>query len=1160
MRVTIFRRIILLLLLFVPSVVFCQDTTRLSIVEGKIKIEAPYSKPFYAYPVKQKTGSKVSVLGAINIAVSTGSSTCGGSNGYMLVEATGGTPPYIYTITDPYGYSYTQNTGNFRDRPAYTYIVTVTDVDGNMASTPATILNLYPPPRLSISSYQNASGCATNDAKVVLNVTDGTPPFEYSLDGINFQSSNVFDNLYPGVYMFLVRDANGCGGSTNNFIQGTFYPFNCQNALSVSLSQFTCGPNGFIEVKLLNGPNPPYTYSIDGTNFYPTGEFRNLLPGLYVIDIKGANGEMRKLAVNIYINCRILTTSVSVDAACQQNDGQLTFNVTNGTPPYSYSLDGINFQISNVFPNLAAGNYTVTVRDANGTMASERTVVNDKCPQVSVTVTPEGCPRNDGIITASGIKGTPPYQYSIDGGTFQTSNLFTGLASGLYTITIKDALGFTSTTNATVNYGCITVTLTSVNAKCGNANGSITASAGNGTPPYFYSIDGINFSTANTFNGLPAGPHTISVRDGSGKTGTASIILLDLSGPQITTSITESFCNKNDGSISVNGTGGTPPYAFSLNGTSYLSSPVFSQLAPGTYTVWLKDASGCVATTTAIVTNTCPQLSIILTDETCGSGNGVISLSTTGGTPPYTFSIDGNNFQASGQFNNLPAGSYIITIKDANGVKNVVATAIVRNICPVVTLSTSDGLCGTANASITAMGSNGAEPYLFSIDGINFGPSGGFNNLTDGSYTVTIKDAVGLTSTATTIVKNFPAPQLDVMLTNTTCLDNDGTSLLMPTGGSSPFTYSIDGNNWQASASFTGLASGQYNFLVKDNKGCQGIKPGTITLVDNLVLATGTPSAICEGKSVLLSAQGNATAYNWSPATGLNNPAIPSPSASPDMTTKYYLDARLGVCIKKDSVIVTVNPAPVPDAGKDTTICFGQMITLQGSGGQLYQWAPSTYLDDPRKPSPVIRNPTATITYTLTVTDQLGCSSLNPDQVKVTVTPMPKIFAGNDTSIVMNQPFLLQAVDMNNTGFTQFSWSPSAGLNNSSIANPVVTTGVDRTYRVTAKTDQGCTGFDDVTIKVFVGPDIYVPTAFSPNGDGKNDLLKALPVGIRTFKQFAIFNRWGERIFHTVNSSIGWDGSIKGLRPETTTFVWIAEGVDEKGNVIFRRGVVTLVR
>ncbi len=171
-----------------------------------------------------------------------------------------------------------------------------------------------------------------------------------------------------------------------------------------------------------------------------------------------------------------------------------------------------------------------------------------------------------------------------------------------------------------------------------------------------------------------------------------------------------------------------------------------------------------------------------------------------------------------------------------------------------------------------------------------------------------------------------------------------------------------------------------------------------------------------------------------------------------------------------------------------------------------------------------------------------------------------KIFPGNDTSVIVNQSVQLAALDINNSGFDSYSWSPPFGLNNPYAQNPVAMISSDITYTVTATTSEGCEGKGSISFKTYPVSDIFVPNAFTPNGDGPNDVLKAIPIGIKSFKYFAVYNRWGQMIFKTTSQGSGWDGTINGLPQQTGGFVWMAEGVDYKDATIHKNGSVLLIR
>lgn len=186
--------------------------------------------------------------------------------------------------------------------------------------------------------------------------------------------------------------------------------------------------------------------------------------------------------------------------------------------------------------------------------------------------------------------------------------------------------------------------------------------------------------------------------------------------------------------------------------------------------------------------------------------------------------------------------------------------------------------------------------------------------------------------------------------------------------------------------------------------------------------------------------------------------------------------------------------------------------------------------------------------------DNNNCPSLVPATVRVKVEAL-KMDAGHDTMIHAGQPLQLQAT----AGFLRYEWSPATGLDDFTKANPVAILNTDQLYTVMATAAGGCTATDKIAVKVFRDIDIYVPTAFTPDNNGQNDILKAIPVGIKLFRHFSIYNRAGTLIFRTTDANSGWDGNYKGAE-QYGMHVWSTEGIDYKGNLIRRKGTVMVIR
>ena len=391
------------------------------------------------------------------------------------------------------------------------------------------------------------------------------------------------------------------------------------------------------------------------------------------------------------------------------------------------------------------------------------------------------------------------------------------------------------------------------------------------------------------------------------------------------------------------------------------------------------------------------------------------------------------------------------------------------------------------------------------------------------------------------------------------CGASAGMITALASGGSSPYIYNINGGSFQTDNVFKGLSTGTYTVMVKDAAGSTVSLSASITAND-LTVDAGNDAVICEGTFTQLSGSTNGTGLSWSPSAGLNEITIANPKASPQTTTKYYFSATKGDCTLSDSLIVTVLPAPVANAGKDTGICYASDAVLHGSGGTNYSWTPVTYLNNPAIAEPMVVHALQSVAYILRVTDASGCSSLHGDTVLLKVVPPVQVSVGSDTIIAMNQPLQLQAIDKNQSGFDQYTWIPSYGLNNPSAQNPIAVVDNNITYQVTAVTPEGCTATDAINVKVYKYSDIYVPNAFTPNGDGRNDIFRITAPGLKKLTYFIVVNRWGQEVFRTSNPSAGWDGTLNGVRQDAGVFVWVVEGVDYTGRIIRNKGTVVLIR
>ena len=639
-------------------------------------------------------------------------------------------------------------------------------------------------------------------------------------------------------------------------------------------------------------------------------------------------------------------------------------------------------------------------------------------------------------------------------------------------------------------------------------------------------------------------------------------------------------CNGSaDGTITVTPTTGTGPFTYTMDGGTPVTGPApytFTNVPPGAHTIFVTDAFGCVTPLIPVTVVAGPPISTTAskTDALCnGSATGTITVvQPTVGAAPFEYSLDGTTWQTSNVFTGLAAGAYTVYFREGGGCQGTLPIIVAEPTVLATSVSASAAICNAqSNGTILVAANGGVSPYQYSLNGTTWQGSNMFN-VPAGNYTITIRDANGCISTQNTTITEPAVLAANAAATNASCDGgNDGTIVVTANGGNSSYSYSIDGINFQSSNQFN-VAPGNYTVTVKDNLGCSTTFNTTVGLTDNLTLAQQADPVICESKSVQLQLNSNATQYAWTPATGLDNASIYNPVANPTVTTQYIVTATLGRCSANDTVTVNVNAAPVPNAGVDGYICYGQTYQLSASGGTQYSWSPSTYLDDANSANPV-STPTKDITYTLSIlSDANGCASLVTDNMRIDVTPPIKVKTyPYDTIGYPGDQFQILVVP-SDSDVINYTWNPTIGLSNPNstigtgnlnIPNPIVTIGAigeDIQYQVITSTIAGCRGEGYVKVRVYKGPDIYVPTGFSPNNDGKNDKFTPFPVGMKSYNYFRVFNRWGQMVFSTTKLNDGWDGRLGGQEQPSGVYVWMIEGLTKDNRVITKKGTVMLIR
>jgi gliding motility-associated-like protein len=750
--------------------------------------------------------------------------------------------------------------------------------------------------------------CATPGSITVYDVPSG---YEYSLDNVNFQASNVFTVNTPGNYTVFVRQI---GVPTNPCVFTVLDVLIRDRDFSVSTTilQPLCNGNlGSIQLAA-NDVDPQYSYALYqgatlvnsvGPIIENTYIFENLNPGTYTATVETENGCTYSEDINI-VEPPLLTVTAAITVPLTCSDGEITAYPVGGTPPYFYFVNGsTDFQTVPEIVVTSAGVYDITVVDSNNCSAST-TITIDAIPEpvFNITTTDIACDGNSGIITVN-VSATNGFnlEYSIDGGlTFVNSNTFVGLTEGDYDVVVQYSTGSTICTSIPQ-----TVTILAADAISGtaeltadftcNSNGTITViGVAGGDAPYSYSIDGVNFQPSNAFTNLTAGTYTITIQDANTCTSVTNEITIDSLNPPSDLIFDNSpiTCPTNTTSVTItNATGGTGVLEYQIiaptaYATPYQASNIFSGLEPGTYTFQVRDENDCVYSESYTINPILsPTVGVVLAEDlNCTASPDAVITGTITGTAPFTYavSVDGSAYTSLGatgttfNYSTATAGTYQFEITDANGC-TAESTVITVNPISLPDLSlvvlTQDIPCNgdaTGALEITIDTSVGTPPFVINVNndttGTNYGTQ--TSGLAAGSYTIMVTDAKSCTATETITIAEPDPIILDYDTVDITCtaggISQGSVIINSVSGGTSPYNYFVTGSNGYAnselnnsgttSISFDVVDFGLYEINVVDANGCSVLLQDVLVAsppTDLDISVTSTVDCLSGGEAVV---------------------------------------------------------------------------------------------------------------------------------------------------------------------------------------------------------------------------------------------------------------------------------------------------------------------
>ncbi len=986
----------------------------------------------------------------------------GESTGTATVMASGGTPGYTYLWDNG------ETTSTASNLSAGFHNVTVFDSENCTSVSTVEVLEIL---ELNGNAAQSSpvSCSGGSDGVAISIITGGTLPYSFSWStGSTVSNPN---DLPAGIHTLFITDLNGCTASTSVIISEPT-PISVSTTINSNVSCIGIS-NGSASASV-SGGIPGYTYLWG--NGEMTSTATNLGVGINFLTITDANGCTETGSVSLLISSNLAIDVINTtNGSCGLFNGLIDIDVIGGTPVFQYSIDnGVTFQNSSVFNNLGTGTYDIVVMDAIGCSVSGQTMLSNSTAAVInqvITSDPTTCLGTDGSIEIISSGGALPMEFSINNGmTYLPTNIFNGLSANTYNVVIQDALGCFDTTIVVLSDPPTPIidSIDVVDPVCGQEDGSITINVSGGNPNFEYSIDGgISYQSMNAFDSLPPGNYTVTVLDFVGcQTTPISITLFDNGAPNVdNVFVSNTSCGETNGVITINASGGTAPYQYSIDGgLTYQAPTTFTNLPTGTYDVFVMDDAGCTGSDQVVLADDGDiQIDNVATQNpsSCGSSDGSINITVSGGTPIYQYSIDnGMSYQTNGLYTGLSANTYNLVVTDANGCTKT--QIVVLDLIPppmVDNITVVNPSCGLSNGSAEIFVSGGTPNFDYSIDGgVTFQGSNVFNGLMSGTYNVVVEDANNCTTTSTFVLTDFGAPMLDnVVITQPNCGDPVGSIEFLVSGGQSPYMFSIDnGGTFSASNFFPNLGPGTYSYIIEDAAGCQLTGQIILTGLGGLVVNNTTTAPTCNSNdgTINLQATGGTPPYQYSIDNGMtfqtNNQFTGLPAGLYNIVVEDG-----GGCIHTETInLIDLGSPQVSSIDIQNADC-GQpdgSFVIMTTGGT----APLQYSID----NGVTFSGSNTFSnlvpgdYDIVVTDSNGC--MGTSLATITSSPMAVV------NILTNGPTDLcggESVLLNAGIFDSYQWSTGE-------TTQIIEATMTGNYEVTIVDANGCSAQDSISVTV----------------------------------------------------------------------------------------------
>ncbi|MEL6986369.1 MAG: gliding motility-associated C-terminal domain-containing protein [Bacteroidota bacterium] len=1041
-----------------------------------------------------------------------------------------------------------------------------------------------------------------------------TPSSNFEFANADGEVLNVVDNdcisTILGTSGFTVLPAQSCGpsgGSATGEVSFEVFGVNGPFSYSYEEQSDPTGNNG--------------TGTIDGAG----GTLSlNLLPGTYNFIFFDSNNERIERVVIVPENIQVLNLSDTLPRCPNSSNGQIAVNVVGGSQPYNYvwqNLDNVNFQGAgfleddtrfDLIPSLPPGRYLFTVVDNSGCQFDELFVLLPNLEiDANVEIRDASCidqANGEACVIPATSNGSNSFVVEFfDSENNPVSSLVTNVNGrdkffitnqfpGEYLVSIMDNDSNCSFDTILTIGAPDTIRIDADTLRgptCQSPSDGFIEIDVSGGADQNYTYRWSHNQTINSprVENLIANTYTVTVTDGSGCFNEASFTISNPIPPRIESIDSVSIgCDTPDGGeLTVNFTEGNSPivsieWLKTNTGEVVSNTATASNLSAGRYLITLIDELGCerrqfvnLASPTSL---TLDSVSLRLPD--CpGFENGRITLNISGGVAPYEFTWDNPNGMNGPTLPAIGQGTYGVTVTDQENCGQIIESIVLNdppdididfeNIVPV---SCFENVC---DGSATVLFSGGIDPSgSYGIFWDNGDMTATANNLCPGWHSVIITNDICSKEDSVFIPRPDSIHVLaeDVDLRNITCSDaNDGSITIMASGGTGPYTYVWETTD--VGPTISGLAQGDYDVVITDSRMCETTLSFSISNPDSLFVdidELASFDASCNGSAngQLVAVAGGGSGeltYTWT-----NNVANGPIAAQLDVGTYFVTVSDENGCEVIDAGFVS-EPPPLSVSIPQPPIppCFGGLTTIQidsvsGGNGGPYRF---NINNGPLLPIDSVLNVLAS-TYEIRVFDNRGCvvenfiSITQPNQISVSIDSVPEIQLG-ESVVLIGRPNLNVAID-------SVAWT--------GVGDSILCVGTDddclaievspfntSTYQLTIWDINGCMTSTQITVEVDKVRNVFVPNAFSPNGDGNNDEFRVYTgQGITNIKSIRVFDRWGALMFASFDQVpdpsgvISWDGNYRGQMMMPGVYVYAVEVEFLDGQSLLYRGDITLVR